>query len=116
MKSPLTGITKNNLNLELPTPEELIRDYEYSLVTLGHIHDIGELKVDGPLLHSLGSGRNSNFGNVSELKGIYTFDTLTFELNFIENRVFCSRFTTVIDIMFARNNQWKAVPVLSIFR
>ena len=85
MKSPLTGITKNNLNLELPTPEELIRDYEYSLVTLGHIHDIGELKVDGKLLKYLGSCRNINFGNVSELKGIYTFDTLTFELNFIEN-------------------------------
>lgn len=85
IKDTLTAITKNNLNLELPTAKELIKDFDYEMVLLGHIHDIGELNVNNKLLKYIGSCRNINFGNVNESKGIYTFDSETLELNFIEN-------------------------------
>lgn len=85
IKSPMTAYTKNNLNLELPTPDELVRDFGYEMVLLGHIHDIAEIKFNRKLLKYIGSCRNINYNNFNETKGIYTFDSETFELNFIEN-------------------------------
>jgi DNA repair exonuclease SbcCD nuclease subunit len=72
-----------------PTAESLIRDYNYDMVLLGHIHDIENFDVDGKTVKYIGSCRNINFNNTHEEKGIYLFDFSTFDLKFIPNEFTC---------------------------
>lgn len=69
----------------IPTAEELIRDYNYDLVLLGHIHDPAEYIVDGKLAKYIGSSRNVDFRNVGESKGLYILDFDTFNMKYIDN-------------------------------
>lgn len=69
----------------IPSPEELLINYDYDLVLLGHIHDPKEFKINDKIARYIGSSRNVDFRNSGEKKGIYVFDFDTLETEYIDN-------------------------------
>lgn len=69
----------------MPSLEDIVDKYKYDLSILGHLHEPHEHIINNKLIKYLGSCRNINFGSISEQKGIYLFDTKTFEFEYIDN-------------------------------
>lgn len=69
----------------LPSAEELFSKYGQNLVILGHVHEASEIRIGSNRLYYTGSARNINYSNREEVKGIYSLDLETYEMEFIPN-------------------------------